>query len=56
MGIWTAVIAGLFVYVGAMFLMSHVVTGTSDALNIVRNVVPVTIAVVTVAGMWKVFK
>ena len=56
MGIFTALIAGMFVYVGGAFLFSSVVTGTSDAINIVRNVTPVLCAAVTVGIMWKFFK
>lgn len=56
MGIFTALVAGIFVYIGGMFLFSHVVTGTSDAINIVRNVTPVLCAAVTVGLMWKFFK
>lgn len=56
MGIFTSLIAGVFVYIGGMFLFSNVVVGTSDFLNIARNVTPVVCACVTAGLMWKFFR
>lgn len=47
---------GLFVYVGATFLMNAVVTGTSTSETIVTTIVPVVLGVAVVGIMIRVFR
>ena len=47
---------GLFIYVGATFLMSAVVTGTSTSDTVVRTVVPVVLGVAVVGIVVRVFR
>ena len=47
---------GLFIFVGASFLMNAVVTGTSTSDTIVRTVIPVVLGVTVVGIMVRVFR
>ena len=55
MGVWTAIIAGLFIYVGGTYLLNNIVTGTSVGEDVVTTVVPVVLGVSVVGILWKVF-
>jgi flagellar biosynthesis protein FliQ len=47
---------GLFVYVGANFLLGSVITGTTTAESVIRTAVPITLAVVVVGILVNIFK
>jgi hypothetical protein len=51
-----SLIMGLFIYVGARFLLPNVITGTSQAEQIILTAVPITLACVTIAVVVGVFR
>ncbi len=56
MGIWTALVAGLFLYVGSNFLLANVITGSATGETVTRVFLPITLAVVVIGIMVKVFR
>lgn len=56
MGIWAAIAAGVFLYVGSRFLFANMVTGTDTATTLVVNIIPVAIAAIVVGVSIRVFK
>lgn len=55
LGVWTAVIAALFLFVGGSWLMNTVITGTSTAEATLQVSVPIILAVVGLIVSLRVF-
>jgi hypothetical protein len=48
-GVWIALPTGIFLYVGARYLFSNLITGTSGGETIILTVVPIVLSVCVVA-------
>lgn len=56
MGILGGIVAALFVYVGAKFMLPTVITGTSQGEQIALNVIPIVLGVITAGIVASIFK
>ena len=56
MGIFGAIIMGAFLYVGSMWLLPNVITGTTTGETVILNVVPIALAVVVVGVVINIFR
>jgi len=56
MGIFGAIIMGTFLYVGGIWLLPNIITGTTTGETIITNVLPIVLAVTVIGVVINVFR
>lgn len=56
MGIWAGLIAAVFLYAGARWMLPTLITGTTTGETLVLNILPIALAACVVGVVIKVLK
>jgi len=55
-GIFAAIVMGAFLYVGSMWLLPNIITGTTQGEVLIVNILPIALAAVVVGVVVQVFR